>query len=116
MVTPDVIKMDVEEEEYEKKYIMYYLNSETARKTNEERSFGTTRLRITLPLFRSTPIPITSLAEQKVDFPRIRRQLYADFYLFEINRTEHPQLRMPSYSVVEDFDVVKDIGTGLLSG
>jgi len=64
MVTPDIIKFENEASKLNARYCMHYLNSIISSSINEKRSFGTTRQRITLPLFRSTPLPITSLSEQ----------------------------------------------------
>ena len=64
MVTPDVIKMSVNEKYCIKKYLMYYLNSVLSRRQYEKAAFGTTRLRVTIPIFRKLPVPFCSLKEQ----------------------------------------------------
>ena len=64
MVTPDVIKMDVNESFCNKRYLMYYFNSVLSRLQYEKAAFGTTRLRVTIPIFRNLPIPFCSKEEQ----------------------------------------------------
>lgn len=65
MVTPDVIKMNVNEAVCEPSFLMHYFNSAVSRKALEDIAFGTTRLRITLPIFRKLRIPLPPLAEQQ---------------------------------------------------
>jgi type I restriction enzyme, S subunit len=64
MVTPDVIKMSVNEKCSSKKFLMYYFNSVLSKRQYEKAAFGTTRLRVTIPIFRKLPIPLCSLPEQ----------------------------------------------------
>lgn len=64
MLTPDVIKLDVDEGVAVPRFVMHYLNSVAARRYTFGAAFGTTRLRLTLPLFRKMPIPLPPLAEQ----------------------------------------------------
>ena len=40
--------------------------------------------------------------------------LHPDFYLLELGRTKHSQGRMAQPSIVEHFDVIKDIGTSFI--
>jgi type I restriction enzyme, S subunit len=75
MVTPDVIKMQVNTELVEPKYLMHYFNSENSKKALEEIAFGTTRLRITLPIFKALPIPYCSLQEQQQMVQEIESRL-----------------------------------------
>ncbi|EFP4583678.1 restriction endonuclease subunit S [Salmonella enterica] len=64
MVTPDVIKMDVDERVANKKYLMYFFNSPVSKKMVSDAAFGATRLRIDISLFKLFPIPLPSLEEQ----------------------------------------------------
>ncbi|MBS2040354.1 restriction endonuclease subunit S [bacterium] len=65
MVTPDVIKISVHPE-LSASYLLGYLNSAGARKYATEESYGATRARINLALFRDQPVPVAPLAEQLV--------------------------------------------------
>jgi type I restriction enzyme, S subunit len=65
MLTPDVMKLVVNERAAIPRFVMHYINSTVARRYTFGSAFGTTRLRLTLPLFRAMPIPIPPLAEQK---------------------------------------------------
>ena len=40
--------------------------------------------------------------------------LHSDFYLLELDWTKHPQGLMAPPLVVEHFDAIKEIGTGLI--
>lgn len=64
MVTPDVIKMRVDEDIAVPAYLMYYFNSEVAKRFATGAAFGTTRTRLTLPLFRDMPVVVPPLDEQ----------------------------------------------------
>lgn len=64
MVTPDVMKMSVDEEAAETKYLMYFFNSPNAKKIVEALCFGVTRLRIDLSMFKTFPIPLPPRKEQ----------------------------------------------------
>ena len=63
MLTPDVMKLEVHEE-IARRYVMHYLNSFVARSLAFGVAFGVTRLRLTLPLFRSLVVPIPPRKEQ----------------------------------------------------
>lgn len=65
MVTPDIIKMSVNESFVFPKFLMYYFNSEVSRKISHSTAFGTTRLRVTIPIFRRSPIVYCSKKEQQ---------------------------------------------------
>lgn len=75
MVTPDVIKLSVNESLVDSKYLMYYFNSELSRKALEDIAFGTTRLRITLPIFKKLPIPYCTKEEQEQIVQEIESRL-----------------------------------------
>ena len=64
MVTPDVMKMKVNDAIVLPRYLMHFMNSEPAREYAFGAAFGTTRLRLTLPTFRNIPVPLPPLAEQ----------------------------------------------------
>jgi type I restriction enzyme S subunit len=64
MVTPDVIKMCVDPSRVIAKFLMYYLNSPVAKRFATGAAFGTTRTRLTLPLFRQMPVPLPPIEEQ----------------------------------------------------
>lgn len=65
MVTPDVMKLDLETRAAKPRYVMHYINSRIGRGYALGTAFGTTRLRLTLPLFRAMPVPLPPLAEQE---------------------------------------------------
>ncbi len=75
MVTPDVMKMTVDPEAASSRFLMYYLNSEVARRLNAASAFGTTRLRLTLPLFRALSVPLPPLTEQHRIVAEVERRL-----------------------------------------
>lgn len=64
MVTPDVIKMCPRPDVVVTEFLMNYLNSRVAQSFTSGVAFGTTRLRLTLPLFKDLPVPLPPLAEQ----------------------------------------------------
>jgi type I restriction enzyme S subunit len=64
MLTPDVIKLEVNERLVIPRYVMHYINSTLAKKYTFGAAFGTTRLRLTLAMFREMPIPVSPLSEQ----------------------------------------------------
>ena len=75
MVTPDVIKMNVDPNVASSTYVMYYFNSETAKRFATGAAFGTTRTRLTLPLFREMPVALPPLAEQHRIVAEVDRRL-----------------------------------------
>ena len=75
MVTPDVIKLSVNGEVVIAEYLMYYFNSEPAKRFATGAAFGTTRTRLTLPLFREMPVPLPPLAEQARIVAEVDRHL-----------------------------------------
>ena len=75
MVTPDVIKMSVNSAAILPKLMMHYLNSEIARRFATGAAFGTTRLRVTLPIFREMPVPLPPRAEQEQIVAEVERRL-----------------------------------------
>lgn len=64
MVTPDVMKMSVDEDASVPKFLMYYFNSPTAKKIIKDLAFGLTRLRVDLAMFKTFPVPLSPLEEQ----------------------------------------------------
>jgi type I restriction enzyme S subunit len=54
---------------------MHYFNSETARRFSTGAAFGTTRLRLTIPIFRGMPVPIPPFKEQQEIVAEIDRSL-----------------------------------------
>ena len=48
MLTPDVMKMEVDEQLTTTRFVMHYLNSPLARRSAFGAAFGTTRLRLTV--------------------------------------------------------------------
>ena len=64
MVTPDVIKMSVDERGACPQYLMYYLNSEPARQRAFGVAYGATRPRMNLDIFRALRVPLPPLPEQ----------------------------------------------------
>jgi type I restriction enzyme S subunit len=75
MVTPDVMKMSVNEKGAIPSFLMHYFNSSTARRYSIGVAFGTTRLRLTLPIFRNMPVPLPSLREQQRIVEMVERRL-----------------------------------------
>jgi type I restriction enzyme S subunit len=75
MVTPDVIAMRVDRSLADPRYLMHYLNSDNARRVAFGLAFGTTRLRLTLPLFRSLAVPLPPLSEQRSIVAEVDRLL-----------------------------------------
>ncbi|MGA2237075.1 MAG: restriction endonuclease subunit S [Terriglobales bacterium] len=75
MVTPDVIKMSVNQAAAVPRFLMHYFNSDKARLFSTGACFGTTRLRLTLPLFRRMPVALPPLAEQGRILTEVERQL-----------------------------------------
>ena len=102
MVTPDVIKMSVNSTSILPKLMMHYLNSEIARRFATGVAFGTTRLRVTLPIFREMPVPLPPLAEQEQIVAEVERRLSVIDELettVEANLTRADRLRQ---SVLKD--------------
>ncbi len=64
MVTPDVIKMSVDESASLPAFLMYYFNSSSAKSIIQQLAFGLTRLRVDLEMFRTFPVPLPPLPEQ----------------------------------------------------
>jgi type I restriction enzyme S subunit len=75
MVTPDVIKMRVDEDTAVPAYLMYYFNSEVAKRFATGAAFGTTRTRLTLPLFRAMPVVVPPRDEQERIVAEVDRRL-----------------------------------------
>ena len=75
MVTPDVMKMTPNLAVAHPKFLMHYFNSQTARDFATGVAFGTTRSRLTLPIFREMPVPLPSLAEQTRIVAEVERRL-----------------------------------------
>lgn len=75
MVTPDVIKMTPNASVALPQFLMHYFNSQTARDFATGVAFGTTRLRLTLPIFREMPVPLPPLAEQTRIVAEVERRL-----------------------------------------
>lgn len=64
MVTPDVIKMSVNDSGVQARYLMHYTNSDRARQFSTSACFRTTRLRLTLPILRTIPVAHPPISEQ----------------------------------------------------
>ena len=75
MVTPDVIKIAVNQAAVLPRFLMHYFNSENARRFSIRVAFGTTRLRLTIPIFRRMPVPLPPLAEQTRIVAEVERRL-----------------------------------------
>jgi len=54
---------------------MHYFNSQVARDFATGVAFGTTRLRLTIPIFREMPVPLPPLAEQARIVEEVERRL-----------------------------------------
>ena len=75
MVTPDVMKMTPNPVAALPMFLMHYFNSQTARDFATGVAFGTTRLRLTLPIFREMPVPLPPLVEQSRIVSEVERRL-----------------------------------------
>lgn len=75
MVTPDVIKMRVDEDIAVPAYLMYYFNSEVAKRFATGAAFGTTRTRLTLPLFRAMPVVVPPRDQQERIVAEVDRRI-----------------------------------------
>jgi type I restriction enzyme S subunit len=75
MVTPDVIKMAADEDVVISVFLMHYFNSETSRRFATGAAFGTTRLRLTLPIFREMPVPLPPRSEQQRIVDEVDRRM-----------------------------------------
>ena len=64
MVTPDVLKMNVDSRVVEIKYLLYFFNSPISKQMIGDLAFGATRLRIDIAMFKSFPIPMPPREEQ----------------------------------------------------
>lgn len=71
MVTPDIMKADFNDDIFKTKFAMYFFNSSIAKDIIAEVSFGMTRLRIDLTMFKSMPIPVPTLKEQQEIVARV---------------------------------------------
>jgi len=65
MVTPDVIKMNVDDRVADVRYLMHFFNSPISKKIIADLAFGATRLRIDIPMFKGFPIPLPPREEQR---------------------------------------------------
>lgn len=73
MVTPDVLKMSVDEHVANSKYLMYFFNSPASKEILRNLAFGMTRLRIDIAMFKQFPIPTPCLEEQNEIVSRVGR-------------------------------------------
>lgn len=64
MVTPDVIKIDVNREVFLPRLLMHAINSPTLKKLMDKLSYGATRQRINLDVLRQVPVPVPPMSEQ----------------------------------------------------
>lgn len=71
MVTPDVMKSDLDDSLIVVDYVKYFFNSNICKDLIAKISFGMTRLRIDLTMFKSFPIPVPTLDEQREIVSRV---------------------------------------------
>jgi len=64
MVTPDILKMNVDKKVAETKYLMYFFNSPICKQFIGDLAFGVTRLRIDIAMFKLFQIPLPPRDEQ----------------------------------------------------
>jgi type I restriction enzyme S subunit len=89
MVTPDVLKMNVDSEVADIKYLMHFFNSPISKKMVGDAAFGATRLRIDIPLFKSFPIPLPPREEQTEIVSRVEELFaYADKVEAQVNAAQ----------------------------
>lgn len=84
MVTPDVLKMSVDNDVADTNYLMHFFNSPIAKKMVGDLAFGATRLRIDIAMFKNFPIPLPSREEQTEIVHRIEK-LFATADIVEAN-------------------------------
>ncbi len=89
MVTPDVLKMNVDNCLAETKYLMYFFNSPTCKKMIGDLAFGVTRLRIDIAMFKNIQIPTPPREEQK----QIVHQVESLFILADKVEKQYQQAR-----------------------
>lgn len=73
MVTPDVLKMNVDENIVDKKYLTYFFNSPVCKEIISDLAFGATRLRIDIAMFKGFPIPLPPKNEQAEIVSQVER-------------------------------------------
>ena len=71
MVTPDVLKMDVDTSIANTQYLKYFFNSPNCKEMVRDLAFGVTRLRIDLSMFKLFPIPTPPIEEQNEVVDRV---------------------------------------------
>lgn len=76
MVTPDVIKMNVDGRVALPSYLMYFFNSQECKGLIKKLAFGATRLRIDIPMFKGFPIPLPPREEQNEIVRRVEQLLF----------------------------------------
>jgi type I restriction enzyme S subunit len=76
MVTPDVLKMSVDNDVADTDYLMHFFNSPIAKKMVGGLAFGATRLRIDIAMFKNFSIPLPSREEQ-TEIVRSIEELFA---------------------------------------
>lgn len=76
MVTPDVLKMSVDNIVVDSRYLMHFFNSPIAKKMVGDLAFGATRSRIDIAMFKNFPIPLPVVEEQDEIVRRVD-QLFA---------------------------------------
>jgi type I restriction enzyme S subunit len=54
---------------------MHYFNSEVARRFSSGAAFGTTRLRLTMPIFRTMPVALPPMSDQHQIVAEVDRHL-----------------------------------------
>lgn len=65
MVTPDVLKMNVDTNITSPEYLRSFFNSPNCKDIIRDLAFGATRLRIDIPMFKGFPVPLPPFNEQK---------------------------------------------------
>lgn len=75
MVTPDVLKMNVDLTVADTKYLMHFFNSPLTKDLIKKMAFGATRLRIDIAMFKGFPIPLPPREEQ-AEIVRCVEQLF----------------------------------------
>jgi type I restriction enzyme, S subunit len=75
MVTPDVIKTSLDESAVLPAWLMHYLNSRVAKRIMFGAAYGTTRPRVTIPMFRQLVVPVPPREEQLVLIDSIESHL-----------------------------------------
>lgn len=101
MITPDVMKMIVNQDVASTRFLMHYLNSRVAQRFSSGAAYGATRQRMNLTIFRRMPIPLAPTDEQRQLASRVDRALAAIDSVGEFVATNRRELETLDHSILE---------------